>query len=523
MDTLVDSFFAIPVPPNARNEGDNPRASSPLASLRSLTSTSAHIIVPTSGVIELSLGDFCDYVDEYALLKEAVVVSVEGYRQRVGIVQHRFVVIELSNNSQRNVWLRLDRRVERGISLLRFVRASGETNANDRVSLSGTKHKLILTSTFENSRILEDPPCVADLIRLLRIICEELQIYRIWPENCWFFCSLIQQHLAASTDGWFSHSTHNVKHIEMGNAIRSNVFARYWGGGHPAIIRAKVPHVTSSPSPQPTRGIEYRQRQSVDSHLYPVSSHTLNYNTADNREREIERERGRSLIRDRSRSQSMSRSYSRASSGYDPNHSPSPSPSWSRGVSTDSVKRSSWAARLRGKSPAKGILKDTKRGRSKSPYRVPFDSDVDEEEDSRTPLRTRTLSNTSANSASHSTAIVPTAASKSPSSNAAPAPATYQPVYAHSSSASVPRRAATMIEKGPIVPASSSSKRSKENEKDLPVSVKARASAAHSTSASSSAPKKASKGVDVHAAPRPLHWSIGTPASFARRSSPSAR
>ncbi|KAF8292331.1 hypothetical protein DL93DRAFT_2174103 [Clavulina sp. PMI_390] len=256
MDPLVDNFFAVPAPPNSLNEGDNPRASSPAASLRSLTSTSAHIIVPTSGVIELSLGDFCDYVDEYALLKEAVVVSVEGYRQRVGLVQHRFVVIELSRNSHRNIWLRLDRRIERGISLLRFVRASGETNANDRASLSGTKHKLILTSTFENSRILEDPPCLADLIRLLRIICEELQIYRIWPENCWFFCSLIQQHLAASTDGWFSHSTHNVKHIEMGNAIRSNVFARYWGGGHPTTIRTKVPHVASSPSPQPTPGIE---------------------------------------------------------------------------------------------------------------------------------------------------------------------------------------------------------------------------------------------------------------------------
>ncbi|KAF8300173.1 hypothetical protein DL93DRAFT_2091006, partial [Clavulina sp. PMI_390] len=60
------------------------------------------------------------------------------------------------------------------------------------------------------------------------IISEELEEYNIWPENCWFFSSLIQQHLAGAAEaGWSSSRAKTIKHIEMGEAIRRAVFARY--------------------------------------------------------------------------------------------------------------------------------------------------------------------------------------------------------------------------------------------------------------------------------------------------------
>ncbi|KAF8292330.1 hypothetical protein DL93DRAFT_2174102, partial [Clavulina sp. PMI_390] len=247
-----DKFFAVSEPANSLKSSQTQRPSSPAPSLRSILSTPSPVLIPTSGVIELSLNDFCSYVDEFTSLKEASIVSVEGYRQQRGPITHRFVVLQLSREIQDNIWLRLDRRLERGVSLLKFLKASGETRANDSASLSGTKHRLIAGATRENARILEHPPSLANLNRLLRIIREELQTYSIWPENCWFFCSLVEQHLAAAESGWFVHGTRNVRHIGMGNAIRSNVFARYWDGNYPMTRIKKSSTTVAQRGPQST-------------------------------------------------------------------------------------------------------------------------------------------------------------------------------------------------------------------------------------------------------------------------------
>lgn len=67
----------------------------------------------------------------------------------------------------------------------------------------------------ENQQEFADPPSLGDLRRFLGVICEELREYNIWPvsqgtftmlspltrrikENCWLFCSLLQQYLAGT-------------------------------------------------------------------------------------------------------------------------------------------------------------------------------------------------------------------------------------------------------------------------------------------------------------------------------------
>ncbi|KAF8297818.1 hypothetical protein DL93DRAFT_2103067 [Clavulina sp. PMI_390] len=182
-------------PADACKESQTQALSSPASSLRSILSTPSPILIPIS-----------NYVDEFPSLKEASIASVEGYRQQSGPIAHRFVT------------------TERGVSLLKFLKASGETRTNNRASLAGTK---------------QHPPSLADLNRLLRIIGEELQTHSIWPliflkrRAVLFFCSLVEQHLAATESGWFVHGTRNVQHIGMGNVIRGKVFARYWDGNHP--------------------------------------------------------------------------------------------------------------------------------------------------------------------------------------------------------------------------------------------------------------------------------------------------
>ncbi|KAF8319765.1 hypothetical protein DL93DRAFT_2094689 [Clavulina sp. PMI_390] len=201
----------------------------------SALSTSTYVAVPTTGAYELPLREFCTFVDEHRSLQRAMIISVEGYYELIGLVKHRFVVLELCRHGQQNIWLRLDRRRGKGVSMLQFVAARGITMANDIATLSGTKLRLVAQSTLEESRVLDSPPSLADLNRLLAIITEELEEYNIWAaliyisqqENCWLFSSLIQQHLAGFDVSSSSPITHSVKNIETAETIRRIVSARY--------------------------------------------------------------------------------------------------------------------------------------------------------------------------------------------------------------------------------------------------------------------------------------------------------
>ncbi|KAF8310025.1 hypothetical protein DL93DRAFT_2230586 [Clavulina sp. PMI_390] len=233
MDPAVDDFFTTEIGPSERSPQSDSSRHAPLYrtatrnSILSTRSVASNIFLPTAGVIELSLSDFCAYVNERRSLQRATIVSVEGYHQTVGVVKHRFVLLELSRHGQKNIWLRLDRRRGKGVSILQFVAARGRTLANDIASLSGTRARLQASATIENSWVLDEQPTLADLNRLLIIITEELETYNLWPENCWFFSSLVEQHLVASAVDPFHASPTSIKYAELGPSIRARVLARY--------------------------------------------------------------------------------------------------------------------------------------------------------------------------------------------------------------------------------------------------------------------------------------------------------
>jgi len=90
--------------------------------------------VPGPAVMELSLSNVCKYISEHRSLQEAEIVSTECHAQNLGGITHRFLVLELWRPNRKKVWLRLDRRREENVSLIKFLASFGVTKANDRVS-----------------------------------------------------------------------------------------------------------------------------------------------------------------------------------------------------------------------------------------------------------------------------------------------------------------------------------------------------------------------------------------------------
>lgn len=129
---------AAPIP---RRRSSLSRTMSRSSTLSISTVTSVNTVstdVPIVGVLDLSLAEVCHYIDTYGSLQTAEIVSTECYSARAGAVTHRFVVLELRRPRRKNVWLRLDRRRERGVSLFKFLAAAGVTEANDRVRIRGS-------------------------------------------------------------------------------------------------------------------------------------------------------------------------------------------------------------------------------------------------------------------------------------------------------------------------------------------------------------------------------------------------
>lgn len=211
------------------------------------TVTSAGSVVPELGILHLSLHDLCMYISNHRCLRKATILSTQCYYHNAGVVIHRFLLLELHRENRKNIWVRLDRRRGEGVSLFSFMLTSGVTKANDTVShhlpgaavalysaendsmnvahqaeISAHKEALSRGAQLENHQVFETCPVLDNLRVLLRAIFIELPEYRLLPvsfsrllrytigrlkstrqENCWFFCTLIQEHLVAHENATF--------------------------------------------------------------------------------------------------------------------------------------------------------------------------------------------------------------------------------------------------------------------------------------------------------------------------------
>jgi len=74
---------------------------------------------------------------------------------------------------------------------------------------------------FESRQIFSTAPTLGELRYFLRVICKELKRYQLWPANCWFFVSLIQEHLSATGDGTFTRGT--LPNPSLAQSIRDQI------------------------------------------------------------------------------------------------------------------------------------------------------------------------------------------------------------------------------------------------------------------------------------------------------------
>ncbi|KAF8316117.1 hypothetical protein DL93DRAFT_2227031 [Clavulina sp. PMI_390] len=190
---------------------------------RVFSSASDHII-NIYAAHALPLSNFCEVIRLHRSLQRAEIVRTETYTQtRLGAIRHRFIILELKRSGRKNVYLRLDRRLGKGNSTYSLIR-NGTTDSNDVAQLATEKKDLIGSGRFENRQEFQTIPTLGELRHFLVVITEEIREYQVWPANCWFFCSLIQEHLGGEYHGSFVDG--NIQHPELARDIRNRVKER---------------------------------------------------------------------------------------------------------------------------------------------------------------------------------------------------------------------------------------------------------------------------------------------------------
>lgn len=115
------------------------------------TSSSVNSTVSTSTVIPTNAGGYgmplehlCRLISSYPSLQDAEIVASACYTKRitsiVGIaVLHRYLVLELRREGKKTIWVRLDRARSKASESRPFLRALGQTRANDVVSATQSR------------------------------------------------------------------------------------------------------------------------------------------------------------------------------------------------------------------------------------------------------------------------------------------------------------------------------------------------------------------------------------------------
>ncbi|KAF8316815.1 cysteine proteinase [Clavulina sp. PMI_390] len=213
-----------------------------------LPAPSVHTVVQ-NGTLSLELKEMCDFIADHKSLQSGTIKSIETYGEKMGGFTHRFVIMELQRTNKKDIWLRLERKRELYISTLNFLAASGKSVANDVAQLAARKEKLVGGPKIlrENLQLFRVPPTLLQLERFLRVIDEEIPSYHVWPDNCWFFCSFLQQHIGILNQGYYEQG--KAQHTELAPHIRERVNTRL-RPLYPHHIAILAPLGRNSPTPR---------------------------------------------------------------------------------------------------------------------------------------------------------------------------------------------------------------------------------------------------------------------------------
>jgi hypothetical protein len=96
-------------------------------------------LVPSTGANEIDLHEFVTHVERDNTMKtRGYVIKANGWVDPSTLAHHRYVVLTIEHRSESGApictyYIRIDRRAERNISALKFVRRLGKVKSSDRV------------------------------------------------------------------------------------------------------------------------------------------------------------------------------------------------------------------------------------------------------------------------------------------------------------------------------------------------------------------------------------------------------
>ncbi|KAF9510353.1 hypothetical protein BS47DRAFT_1384022 [Hydnum rufescens UP504] len=158
----------------------------------------------------MALNDLASYIGESP---NAHVILLKWCKDLKG-VPHEFLLlnVELQSPDRRTLWLRLDRRSHRDTTasqLISSTSASADTHA----------------ASHRSSHRIRDPPPLETLRDLLFILMEESPNYKLIPENCIFFCSVIYENLV-SLGGGMNIGTPRIFSMSLAPTVRAKIKSR---------------------------------------------------------------------------------------------------------------------------------------------------------------------------------------------------------------------------------------------------------------------------------------------------------
>ncbi|KAF9519112.1 hypothetical protein BS47DRAFT_1388524 [Hydnum rufescens UP504] len=127
-------------------------------------------------------------------------------------------------NDGEAIWLRLDRGSKPEgstprTSISRFTACDSATISSTEVQLRGLRLEIKAEVVFP-----VDGPTAGDLRKLLNILSQESPEYRLWGENCKWFCSIVQESLTDFYSGEPRSGT--LSHKDLGKKSRRRISDR---------------------------------------------------------------------------------------------------------------------------------------------------------------------------------------------------------------------------------------------------------------------------------------------------------
>ena len=167
---------------------------------RTPSTLSTETVVPRLGVLHQSIHELCEFIQRQRSLQQAIITMTEGYAERLGAIVHRFLVLELKREDKKPIYLRLDRRLGKGVPTISLLRTSGVTSANDTVGsvitvlwrncsqdlnvkaqFASSKDRLLKGAERENQQAFKEPLALDKMRHILLVTCDELRTYKLWP------------------------------------------------------------------------------------------------------------------------------------------------------------------------------------------------------------------------------------------------------------------------------------------------------------------------------------------------------